>query len=104
MYGGADGDREDFRGFDTDTIFELHGAVEWDWFDASNDNNLEFRTIAYYSPELSRTRVEAQATFRHDIVNDFYWALRAYESYNSDPPEGLEKSDAGFGLSIGRSF
>lgn len=104
MYGGADGDREDFRGFDTDTIFELHGAAEWDWFDASNDNALEFRTIVYYSPELSRTRVEAQATFRHDIVNDFYWALRAYESYNSDPPEGLEQSDAGFGLSIGRSF
>lgn len=104
LYGGADGDREDFRGYDTDTIFELHGAVEWDWFDASSDNALDFRTIVYYSPELSRTRVEAQATFQHDIVNDFYWALRFYESYNSDPPEGLEQSDRGFGLSIGRSF
>lgn len=104
MYGGADGDREDFRGYDTDTIFELHGAVEWEWFDAGSDNALDFRTIVYYSPELSRTRVEAQATFRHDIVNDFYWALRFYESYNSDPLEGLESNDRGFGVTIGRSF
>lgn len=104
MYGGADADWEEFRGYDGDTVFELHGAIEWDWFDASSDNGLQFRTIVFYAPDQSRTRVEAQATLRHDIANDFYWALRFYESYNSDPPEDLEKSDTGFGLSIGRSF
>jgi hypothetical protein len=103
-YGGVDADWEEFRGYDGDTVFELHGAVEWDWFDASSDNGLEFRTIAFYAPDLSRTRIEAQATLRHDIANDFYWALRFYQSYNSDPPEDLENSDTGVGLSIGRSF
>lgn len=104
LYGGVDGDREKFRDVGTDTLFELHGAVEWDWFDASSDNGLQFRTIAYYTPELSRVRIEAQATLRRDIANDFYWALRFYESYNSDPPEDLESSDLGVGLTIGRSF
>jgi len=104
VYGGVDADREDFRGFGSDTIWELHGAIEWEWFEPRSDNGLDFRTIVFYAPDESRTRVEAQITLRNDITNNFYWALRAYESYNSDPPEGLEDTDAGVGLSIGRTF
>jgi putative salt-induced outer membrane protein YdiY len=103
-YGGVDADREDFRGFDTDTVWELHGAIEWEWFQPRSDNGLDFRTIVFYAPDKSRTRVEAQITLRNGIGENFYWALRAYESYNSDPPEELEKSDTGVGLSIGREF
>lgn len=104
VYGGMDADREKFRGFDTDTVFELHGGIEWDWFDVGGDNELEFKAITYYAPDDSRVRIEAQAVLRRDIANDFYWALRFYESYNSDPPEQLEKSDLGVGITIGRSF
>lgn len=103
-YGGVDADREDFRGYDTDTVWELHGAVEWEWFEPRSDNGLDFRTIVFYAPDKSRTRIEAQITLRRDISDNFYWALRAYQSYNSDPPQDLEKSDAGMGLSIGREF
>lgn len=103
-YGGVDADREEFRGFGTDTIWELHAALEWEWFEPRSDNGLDFRTIVFYAPDQSRTRVEAQITLRKDIDENFFWALRAYESYNSDPPEDLENSDAGVGLSIGRDF
>lgn len=104
MYGGVDADREDFRGYDTDTVWELHGALEWEWFQPRSSNGLDFRTIVFYAPDKSRTRVEAQITLRNGIGDNFYWALRAYESYNSDPPDDLENSDAGLGLSIGREF
>jgi hypothetical protein len=104
LYAGVDADREKFRGFGTDTLFEVHGAVEWDWFDVGADTELNFKATTFYAPEESRTRVELQASLRRDIANDFYWALYAYESYNSDPPEDLEKSDLGVAITIGRDF
>jgi putative salt-induced outer membrane protein YdiY len=103
-YGGVDADREKFRGFATDTLLELHGGIEWDWFDVGGDNELQFEAVTYFAPDSSRVRVEVQAALRRDIANNFYWALRFYESYNSDPPEQLEKSDLGVGITIGRSF
>lgn len=104
VYGGVDADREKFRGLDSDTVFELHGGLEWDWFEVGGNNELEFEAITFYAPDLSRVRVEVQAVLRRDIANNFYWALRLYESYNSDPPEDFENSDLGIGITIGRSF
>lgn len=104
VYGGVDADREEFRGLDSDTLFELHGAIEWDWFDVGGDHEVQFETVTYYAPDRSRVRVEVQAVLRRAIANDFYWALRLYESYNSDPPEQYENSDLGIGITIGRSF
>ncbi|HEY0938630.1 MAG TPA: DUF481 domain-containing protein [Steroidobacter sp.] len=104
MYGGVDADREKFRGLDSDTLFEVHAAIEWDWFDVGGDNELQFEATTYYAPDDSRVRVEVQSSLRREIVNDFYWALYLYESYNSDPPQQYEKSDLGIGITIGRSF
>lgn len=59
MYAGADASREEFRGYESDTVWEVHGALEWEWFEPSSDNGLDFRTIVYYAPDESRTRVEA---------------------------------------------
>lgn len=106
MYGGVDADREEFRGLESDTLFELHGGLEWDWFEVGGDFELELEleAITFYAPDRSRVRVELQGMLRRDIANDFYLALRLYESYNSDPPEDFEKSDLGIGIVIGRSF
>jgi len=104
MYGGVDADREEFRGLDSDTIFELHGGLEWDWFEVGGDFGLELGAMTFYAPDRSRVRVEVQGMLRRDIANDFYLALRLYESYNSDPPADYQKSDLGIGIVIGRTF
>lgn len=104
VYGGMDADREKFRGLDTDTVFEVHAAMEWDWFDVGGSHEVLFEATTYYAPDRSRVRVEVQGALRRDIVNDFYLALYLYESYNSDPPQQYEKSDLGVGLTFGRSF
>lgn len=104
VYGGVDGDREKFRGYDADTIFEVHGAVEWEWFAVGTENGIDFRTLAFYAPDNSRVRVEAQIALRRNITDNYFWALRAYHSYNSDPPGELESSDTGVSFSIGRDF
>lgn len=104
LYGGVDVDWEEFRGFGQDTVFELLGALEWDWFEVGGDTELGTKATTYYAPDDSRLRFELVSSLRREFGSDYYWSLNLYESYNSDPPEGLEKSDFGVSIAVGRSF
>lgn len=55
--------------------------------------------------QWGRHRLEASASLRRELFSDFYFGLKGYESYDSDPAtEGAEKNDWGLSLSLGYSF
>jgi hypothetical protein len=104
VYGGFDVSREKFSGLDVDNVPEALAAIEWDWFEISGDLELLLEATTYHALDDGRVRVEVEGSVRHDILGDYYLSLNVFESYNSDPPAGLEKSDLGVSFTIGRSF
>jgi hypothetical protein len=55
--------------------------------------------------ESGRYRSEADLRAKYEFVDDLYFELRMYGSYDSQPPrEDAEKSDYGFVTSLGYSF
>ena len=103
-YAGLDISRERFRGTDTQNEPEVLAALEWDCFYAGADTKFSIEATTYYGLDESRVRFVVESSLRRDIFSNFYWSLNLFESYNSDPPEGLEKSDLGLSITIGRSF
>jgi len=104
IYGGFDVSREKFVGLDTDNVPEALASVEWDWFEFAGNLDLELKATTYYSLDDSRVRADVGGSIRHDIFSSYYVSLNVYESYNSDPPEGVEKSDFAVMIAFGRSF
>lgn len=52
-----------------------------------------------------RVRLEASASLRRELFSDFYFGLKGYESYDSEPATaGAEKNDWGLSLTLGYSF
>lgn len=105
-YGGLDLSHEEFRGVsDADhDIVELLAALEWDWFDIGADLQFLIDAKTYVAPDTGRVRVDVQSSLQRDLSANYYLSLNVYESYNSDPPEDLRKSDLGVSLTFGRSF
>jgi hypothetical protein len=105
LYGGLAADRERYRGIPgTDETAEAFVTVEWDWFELGADTQVSTNATTYFSFDRSRRRVELDASLRRSIVGNVHWSVSLYESYDSDPPEGLENSDLGLSFAIGRSF
>lgn len=106
VYGGLDLAHEEYRGVsDADQdVVEVLGAVEWDWFDIGADLQFLIDARAYVVPDTGRVRFDLQGSLRRDITSNYYLSLNVYESYNSDPPEDLRKSDLGVSFTFGRSF
>lgn len=108
VYGGLDIAHEEFRGVSQsdDEVVEALAAVEWDWFELGSDGDtaLLMKATTYVAPDDGRVRFNLDGSLRHDIASDYYLSLNVYESYNSDPPAGLEKSDLGVAITFGRSF
>ena len=105
LYGGLAGDRERYRGIPgTDETAEAFVTVEWDWFELGGDTQVTTNATTYFSFDRSRRRVELDASLHRSIIGNVYWSVSLYESYDSDPPEGLENSDLGLSFAIGRSF
>jgi hypothetical protein len=107
VYAGIDYMLEDYSGIPgNDSSTEAVAALEWDWFEPGGDTEMETRTSVYRSFDRPRWRAEATASLRRDIFRNFYWSINLFESYDSDPPPGLERSDFGLtfalGLSLGR--
>jgi putative salt-induced outer membrane protein YdiY len=88
----------------SDDYAELLASIEWDWFEIGGNTEVLTEATAHFSLERSRTRLELTASLHRDLVRNFYWSLNLYESYDSDPPEGLEKSDLGVSLTLGTTF
>ena len=106
VYGGLDLVHEEYLGtssLDDDRI-EALGAVEWDWFDLGADLTLSIEATTYVALDDGRVRFELDGSLRRDVASNMYLSLNVFESYNDDPPEGLEKSDFGLSLTFGRFF
>ena len=55
--------------------------------------------------QWGRFRLEASASLRRELFSDFYFGLKGYESYDSDPAtEGAQQNDWGLSLTLGYSF
>jgi hypothetical protein len=55
--------------------------------------------------QSGRYRSEADLRAKYEFVDDLYFELRLYGSYDSKPPaEDTEKGDYGFVTSLGYSF
>lgn len=105
LYGGLAGDRERYRGIPgKEDSAEAFVTVEWDWFELGGDTQVMTNATTFFSFDRSRTRVELDARLHRAIIGNVHWSVSLYESYDSDPPEGLENSDFGLSFAIGRSF
>lgn len=105
LYGGLAGDRERYRSIPgSEDSAEAFVTVEWDWFELGGDTQVTMNATTFFSFDRSRRRVELDARLQRAIIGNMHWSLSLFESYDSDPPEGLERSDLGLSFAIGRSF
>lgn len=105
LYGGLAGDRERYRDIaGADDTAEAFVSVEWERFELGGSTMVSTNATMYFSVDSSRRRIELDANLRRSIVGNVYWSVRVYESYDSDVPPGLENSDRGATVSIGRVF
>ncbi len=108
LAGGLQLSRENVSGdvADEDTI-EAFATLEWDWF-RYDTPELDLSTQLSVFPNLSETgrvRAEFDIRLRWEMIEDLFWALSLYESYDSDPvAAAAEKSDYGIVTSIGWEF
>ena len=87
----------------------LEAAAGFDWsnfvFDFPN-TDIQVAVMGYLGlNQWGRFRLEANASLKRELFSDFYFGLRGYESYDSQPAtEGARKNDWGLTLTLGYSF
>ena len=92
---------------ETTTNLEAVFGVDYSNFAYDFPNtDIQLTTFAYVGlNQWGRFRLEASASLRRELFSDFYFGLKGYESYDSDPAtEGAQKNDWGLSLSLGYSF
>ena len=100
--------REELAGStsDQDTI-EAYGTVRWDWF-RYDTPELDLSTSLQVIPNLSdtgRVRGELATKLKWEMIEDLFWQLELYDSYDSRPATaGAEKNDYGIITSLGYDF
>lgn len=103
---GAVYTQEDYFGDDDQKVAEAVGGINWEWFTfdgrSTNFDVQLFTFVALRSD--ARFRLELTTSFKSDIVSNLYWSITAFESVNSDPPEGRKKTDLGISASVGWTF
>lgn len=87
----------------------LEVVAGFDWANFTYDfPNTDIRVAAMGYLGLNqwgRFRLEASASLRRELFSDFYFGLRGYESYDSEPATaGAQKNDWGLTLTLGYSF
>jgi len=106
--GGLKGTREDLVSSTTDAeTFEAYGMVSWDWF-RFDTPELDLSTTFEVIPNLTdtgRVRGELDIELKWEMIEDLFWQLSYYNSYDSDPATaGAEKNDYGIVTSLGYKF
>ena len=108
LEGGLKGTKEDLTGTtaDQETI-EAYGMVSWDWF-RFDTPELDLSTSLEVIPNLTdtgRVRGELDIELKWEMIEDLFWQLSYYNSYDSDPATaGAEKNDYGVITSLGYKF
>ena len=81
--------------------------MNWDWF-RYDTPELDLSTSLQIIPNLSdsgRVRSEFDIKLRWEMVEDLFWELSVYDSYDSDPVlDDAEKNDYGIVTSLGWEF
>lgn len=108
LIGGVQVSRENISGGDSaeDTL-EAYGALTWNWF-RYDTPKLDLSTNLQLFPNLTdfgRIRSELDTSFKWEMVEDLFWQLSIYDSFDSDPSlQGGAKNDYGISTSLGYSF
>jgi hypothetical protein len=89
------------------TNVEAVAGLDWSNF-AYDFPNTDIRVTAYGYLGLNqwgRFRLESNVSLRRELFSDFYFGVKGYESYDSQPAtEGAQKNDWGLSLTLGYSF
>jgi hypothetical protein len=119
LEGGLMFTREDLADseIDQDTI-EATGTLTWDWF-RFDSPELDLSTSLQVIPNLTdtgRVRGELDIKLKWEMIEDLFWELSYYHSYDSRPPESIKpelplsdevenpNNDYGIITSIGYNF
>lgn len=108
LSGGLKATRENDAGVEEDTdSLESYGAMAWQWF-RFEDPELDWTTTLEIIPSLTesgRIRGQFDTTLRWEIINDFYWQLDFYDSYDNQPQgDTTTTNDYGITTSISYKF
>ena len=91
---------------DEDT-WEAFATLRWGWF-RYNSPELNLSTQLQLIPNLTasgRIRVEYDISLKWELIEDLFWELSFYDSYDSRPViPGAEKNDYGVNTSLGWGF
>lgn len=93
-------------GSSEDTV-EAFVSLDWDWF-RYDSPELDLSTNLKLIPNLTdsgRIRGEFDISLRWEMIEDLFWQLSFYDSYDSDPVVlNAEKNDFGINTSLGYDF
>jgi hypothetical protein len=87
----------------------LEAAAGFDWSNFTYDfpnTDIRLTSMGYLGlTQWGRLRLEASASLKRELFKDFYFGLKGYESYDSEPATvGAQKNDWGLTLTLGYSF
>jgi hypothetical protein len=86
---------------------EAFGTVSWDWY-RYDTPELDLSSALQVIPNLTdtgRVRGELDVSLKWEMIEDLFWQLTYYHSYDNKPPTtGAEKSDYGVITSLGYDF
>lgn len=108
LVGGLQLSRENVAGNleDEDTV-EAFATLAWDWF-RYDTPELDFSTELNIIPNLTdtgRVRAELDVSMKWEMIEDLFWELAFYGSFDSDPVvQGAAEEDYGVITSLGWEF
>jgi len=119
LEGGLSVTREELAGTilvpdpEPEDSLEAYGTISWDWF-RYDTPEVDLSTTLQVIPNLSdtgRVRGELDIKLKWEMIEDLFWELSFYDSYDSRPPnprmllaEKPEKNDYGIITSLGYDF
>lgn len=108
LTGGVQLSRENVAsGLDDEDTVEMFGVMSWDWF-RDDTPELDLATNLRIIPNLTdsgRVRAEFDIRLKWEMIEDLFWQLEVYDSYDSDPVVvNAEKNDYGVVTSLGWEF
>ncbi|NIV16963.1 MAG: DUF481 domain-containing protein [Woeseiaceae bacterium] len=106
--GGVQVSRENVSsGIADEETVEAVVTLNWDWF-RYDTPELDLSSTLQIIPNLSesgRVRGEFDISLKWEMIEDLFWELSFYDSYDSDPVvDGAEKNDFGISTSLGWEF
>jgi len=94
-------------GFPSEETWEAFTTLRWGWF-RYDTPELDLSTQLQLIPNLTdsgRLRGEFDISLKWELVEDLFWELSFYDSYDSKPVvPGAEKNDFGVNTSLGWDF